>query len=196
MTEYLARLFFRTSSRGNSLSPAPARAVPAAHHASRAPRATQSPSTGAFPAVNRELVRFPRLPLPQSSCLPRSSWHMPAEHPRMTRSWPSPVTSTLQCGEFAENLQVPRRSSHKRGKVPTVVAVAAVTAGAAVVAAAAATAAVDANKTGPPRGDRWCRGLLPHSPPVPGSRFCRWRLARCGWHRGPHLHHVEVGLAV
>ena len=38
-------------------------------------------------------------------------------------------------------------------------------------------------------------GWLPH-PPGPGSRFCRWRLARCGWHRGPHLRHVEVGLAV
>ena len=37
--------------------------------------------------------------------------------------------STLQCGELAENLQVPRRSPHERGKVP---AVAAVTAGAAV----------------------------------------------------------------
>ena len=52
-----------------------------------------------------------------------------------------PHASGLGCGELAENLQVPRRSPHKRRKVPAVVAVAAVTAGAAVVAAAAATAA-------------------------------------------------------
>ena len=41
-------------------------------------------------------------------------------------------------------------------------------------------------------------GGLPSAPPPPGpgSRFYRWRLARCSWHRGPHLRHVEVGLAV
>ena len=65
-----------------------------------------------------------------------------------------PRASALQCGELAENLQVPRRSPHKRGKVPVVVVVATVTAGAVVVAAAAATAAVDATEIGPPGGDR------------------------------------------
>ena len=40
------------------------------------------------------------------------------------------------------------------------------------------------------------KGCLPHSR-GPGSRFCRWRLGRCWWYRGPHLRYVvEVGLAV
>ena len=39
-------------------------------------------------------------------------------------------------------------------------------------------------------------GYLPLPPPGPGSRFCRWRLARCRGHQGRHLRHVEVVLAV
>ena len=39
-------------------------------------------------------------------------------------------------------------------------------------------------------------GCHPPPPPGPGSRFRRWRLVRCGGHRGRHLRHVEVGLAV
>ena len=79
--------------------------------------------------------------------------------------------SALQCGELAENLQVPRRPPHKRGEVPAVVDVADVTAGAAVVAAAAATAAVDATGIGHPGEDRWCRGLPSASPPAPAPDF-------------------------
>ena len=89
-----------------------------------------------------------------------------------------PRASTLQCGELAENLRVPRRSPHERGKVPPVVAV---TAGTAVVAAVAATAAVDATEIGPPGGDRWCRGVVFRTPaapaPAPGSAAGASRVA-------------------
>ena len=82
-----------------------------------------------------------------------------------------PRTSAFQCGELAENLQIPRRSPHKREKFLIVVAVAAVTAGAAVIAAAAATAAAtaagDATKIGPLGGDRWCRGVVFRTLPAP-----------------------------
>ena len=47
------------------------------------------------------------------------------------------------------------------------------------------------------REDRLCRVVAFRTPRDSGSRFCRWRLARCGWRRGAHLRHVvEVRLAV
>ena len=70
-----------------------------------------------------------------------------------------PRSFALQCGKLTENLQIPRRSPHERGKVPAVVAVTTVTAGTAAVVAAAATAVVDAIEISPPGGDRWCRGV-------------------------------------
>ena len=168
--EYLARVVVRLPLRGGSPSPAPPRAAPAAHHTSRAPRATHAPCPGALPAVNCGLVRFSR-PLLHGPL----GFHGPhgirqqgiragRVHGQALRM--RPRASALQCVELAENLQAPRRSPHNRGKVPAVVAVAGVTAGAAVVAAAA-TAAVDATEIDPPEGDRWCRGVAVRPPPRP-----------------------------
>ena len=82
-----------------------------------------------------------------------------------------PRASALQCGELAENLQVPRRSPLERGYVPAVVATTDVTAGMTVVAAAAATTVGDATRVGPPGGDRWFKGDAFRTPATraPGS---------------------------
>ena len=63
-----------------------------------------------------------------------------------------PRASALQCVELVENLQFPRRSPHKRGKIPAFVAVAPVT-------AAAATAAVYAIEIDLPGETDGVRGL-------------------------------------
>ena len=173
--EYLARVVVRLPLRGGSPSPAPPRAAPAAHHTSRAPRATHAPSPGALPAVNRGLVRFSRPPPPRSSWLPRPSWHTPARHPRRTSSWPSPANET-SCVSFAvrgarRKPPSPAKISPQPREDPRCRCVAGVTAGAAFVAAAA-TAAVDATEIDPPEGDRWYRGVtVDPPPPAPAPCF-------------------------
>ena len=49
-----------------------------------------------------------------------------------------------------------------------------------VAAAAGVAAVVDTANFWPPGGGRWCRGIGFRYSPRSGSRFCRWRLARCG----------------
>ena len=51
---------------------------------------------------------------------------------------------------------------------------------AGVAAAAGVAAVVDTTDFDLPGGGRWCRGIAFHYSPGSGSRFCRWRLARCG----------------
>ena len=92
-----------------------------------------------------------------------------------------PRAFSLQCGELANNLQIPHRSPHERGKVPAFVAVTTFTAGTAVVAAVAASAAVDAANIGLP-GEINGVGGLPSAPPRPRLQVlplspCAWRVA-------------------
>ena len=89
-------------------------------------------------------------------------------------------------------LQAPRLRPCEPGKVPAAdaaactaaaiagvsgVAVAAPHAGAVIFGVAAVVDTVD---FGPPGGGRWCRGIAFLCSPGSDSRFCRWRLVRCG----------------
>ena len=114
---------------------------------------------------------------------------------RLTQS-PTPRlgsrASALEFGGLAEMLQPPCLCPCERGNVPAAdaaactaaaissvagVAVAAPPAGAVIFGVAAV---VDTADFGPPGGGRWCRGIAFRYFPGSGSRFCRWRLARCG----------------
>ena len=100
-------------------------------------------------------------------CSRRRSINTHRQAPRL-----GPRASALEYGELAENVQAPRRSLHKRGKVPAVVGGAAVTAGETVITAPAATTTIDATEIDPPGGERWRRGVSFRSPPpapAPGS---------------------------
>ena len=67
VTEYISRVVVRLPVQGGNRSLALSHAVPAAHHVSRALEVTRAPSPGALPAVDRDLVQTPWLPLPRSS---------------------------------------------------------------------------------------------------------------------------------
>ena len=103
-----------------------------------------------------------------------------------------PRASALELGGLAEMLQAPRLHPCERGNIPaadaaacTAAAMAGV-AGVAVAAPPAGTvifgvgAIVDTADFGLFGGGLWCRGIASRYSPGSGSRFCRWRLARCG----------------